>query len=122
MIESKKLVYLAGPYTKPDPCENVNRTCSLATELIDLGFAPLIPHLTMLWHVITPRPIEFWYDYDLQLVLRCDALLRIPGESTGADREVEFARQRGIPVVGSVADLVAWRRAQLLFPISEASP
>ena len=28
----------------------------------------------------------------------CDAVLRLPGESTGADQDVAIARQRGLPV------------------------
>ena len=32
------------------------------------------------------------------LLQHCDAVLRLPGESTGADQDVAIARQRGIPV------------------------
>ena len=35
---------------------------------------------------------------DLRLVERCDVLVRLPGDSAGADREVAHARRRGIPV------------------------
>jgi hypothetical protein len=36
---------------------------------------------------------------------KCDALLRLPGESIGADIEVAFARQIGQPVFYSVSEL-----------------
>jgi len=35
----------------------------------------------------------------------CDAVLRIPGESRGADLECELARSRGIPVFDSIDDI-----------------
>jgi ABC-type sugar transport system substrate-binding protein len=33
-----------------------------------------------------------------RLLQHCDAVLRLPGESTGADQDVAIARERGIPV------------------------
>ena len=42
---SKIKVYIAAPYTKPDPCENINRVIAAANELVNLGFIPFIPHL-----------------------------------------------------------------------------
>ena len=71
---------------------------------------PLVPHLTMLWNLVAPRGVEFWYDYDIAILARCDALLRIPGFSQGADREVEFAVARGMPVFDDVSDLTDWAK------------
>lgn len=95
-----KHLYLAGPYTKPDPIINTHAAIQLATKLFERKlFVPHIPHLTLLWHMVTPRPIEFWYALDVRHLSRCDAIMRLPGESTGADREMEFARERGVEVV-----------------------
>lgn len=102
------LVYLAGPYTKPDPCANTNTTIKVADELAALGFVPFVPHLTLLWHVVSPHPYEFWTEYDLHWLRQCDALLRIPGESSGADKEIAEARRICIPVFDSIDDLAAW--------------
>jgi hypothetical protein len=33
-----------------------------------------------------------------RLLARCVAVLRLPGESTGADQDVAIARDRGLPV------------------------
>jgi hypothetical protein len=41
----------------------------------------------------------------LALADRCDAVLRLPGESAGADREVERVRARGGAVYASVAEI-----------------
>ncbi len=105
--KDRPLVYVAGPYTKPDPVENTHTTIRLASELVDEGLVtPVVPHLTLMWHLVMPRPLEFWYEYDVATLARCDAVYRMQGESHGADREVEFAEQNGIPVC-SDAQLLA---------------
>jgi nucleoside 2-deoxyribosyltransferase len=107
--EERPLVYIAGPYTLPDPVANTNGVIELASELIDEGLVtPLIPHLTLLWHLVSPRPLDFWYAYDVALLRRCDALFRIEGASSGADMEVDFAGAHGIPVFTNRDDLTAW--------------
>lgn len=106
-----KLVYLAGPYTHPDPVENTHKIIQEATKIVEDGIVtPVVPHLSLLWHMVTPRPESFWYDYDLQLLKRCDALLRFPGASWGADNEVLFANERSIPVFYSLEDLYSWAK------------
>jgi hypothetical protein len=60
----------------------------------------------MLWHVVAPHDYSFWCIYDLAWLEVCDVLLRLPGESPGADREVAFADEHGIPVVCNLPDLV----------------
>jgi hypothetical protein len=42
---------------------------------------------------------------DFEWLKCCDAVLRLPGESTGADREVALAKELGIPVYYSIADI-----------------
>jgi len=110
----RPLVYIAGPYTKPDPVENTTKVIGLASNLVDEGLiTPFVPHLTLLWHLVTPRPLEFWYEYDVATLSRCDALFRMPGESTGADREVVFAREHDIPVFTDLDALRDWARTKL---------
>lgn len=96
---SRPLIYIAGPYTHPDPVENTHDTIKVADRLVDTGLVtPVVPHVSLLWHIITPRPVDFWYEYDLALLARCDAVLRLPGSSSGADKEVELAYELQIPV------------------------
>jgi len=101
-----KIIFIAAPYINPDPVANANRVVKVADELIKLGFTPFIPHLAMLWHAISPKPVDFWYEYDLKILKKCDALLRLPGESKGANREVEMAIKWNIPVYFNIGDLV----------------
>lgn len=101
-------VYVAGPYTRPDPCENTRRAIDVGNALWDRGYAPFIPHLSHFWHTVTPRPYSMWTEYDLQFLPVCDALLRMPGESPGSDGEVEMAKRLGIPVFDSIEVLDAF--------------
>lgn len=105
------LVYVAAPYTRPDPVENTHRLILAVSRMADEGLVtPFAPHLTLLWHLVVPRPLEFWYSYDVAVLARCDAVLRMPGESTGADREVAFAESRNIPVFLQLESLYSWAR------------
>jgi len=91
-------VYIAGPYSKGDVAQNVRRAIEVADILVTHGYTPYIPHLTHFWHMVCPRPYDFWLDYDNEWLKLCDAIYRIPGESSGADKEVKLATQLGIPV------------------------
>lgn len=98
-------IYIAGPYTKPDPCINTHKAIVVANFLWSCGYAPFIPHLCHLWHTMTPKPYEEWTEYDFQFLDCCAAVFRMDGESEGADREVKFAQERGIPVYYTYASL-----------------
>ncbi len=105
MSETQIRVYVAGPYSKGDVAVNVRKAVLAADFLRDSGFAPFIPHLTHFWHMLAPRPYEDWLDLDNQFLPACDAVLRIPGESSGADKEVALAESLGIPVFFSHSEL-----------------
>lgn len=96
-MASRPLAYVAGPYTHPDPVLNVERAVEVADALWDMGLVALIPHLTLLHHLISPKPVGDWYEIDLAQLEHCDLLVRFPGESVGADNEVRHAVERGIP-------------------------
>jgi hypothetical protein len=105
------LVYIAGPYSNPDPVLNTRHAVQMSDFLIETcRVATHVPHLTMTYHLIAPHSLEWWYAYDLAVLKRCDAVFRLAGASTGADREVEFARSIGLPVFTSEAELGDWSR------------
>jgi hypothetical protein len=103
----KAKIYVAGPYTKGDVAVNVRNAFKAAHDLAELGYAPFVPHGTHFWHMMFPRPYEFWLELDNQFLPHCDALLRIPGESNGADGEVALAEQKNIPVFHDIETLHA---------------
>jgi len=97
-MNDKGMVYVAGPYTNPDPVENTHNAIHAGVMLRDAGYCPVIPHLSLLTNIVVPRPPEYWYDWDLGLLERCDIMLRLPGESWGADEEKAVAQRLGITV------------------------
>lgn len=108
---SVPLVYIAGPYSDPDPVENTHWAVVFASQLLDDGkVIPLVPHLTMLWHAIKPRPYTEWLAYDLELLARCDAVYRLPGQSSGGDAEIFWAHEHGLPVHVNIDRLYAWAK------------
>lgn len=99
-MNARKVVYVAGPYTRPDPVINTHKAARVATWIFEnTDWVPMLPHVTLLWHAITPRPIEFWYALDLAHMAKCDAVVRLPGASSGADAEVAYAESIGLPVI-----------------------
>lgn len=101
-----KRVYIAGPYTKGDVALNVRAAILAAGAVFDAGFAPFVPHLTHFWHLLAPRDYEDWLRLDLEWLACCHCLIRLNGESSGADREVARARELGIPVYFDLRDFL----------------
>jgi hypothetical protein len=99
-------IYIAGPYTNGDVAVNVRNAYEAANRLADLGFAPFVPHATHFWHMLFPRAYEFWLDLDSQFLPCCAGLLRLPGMSNGADKEVALAQSLNIPVFTEIDVLV----------------
>lgn len=99
-------VYIASPYTKGDVAINVKTQLDCVNKLMDSGFAPFAPLYSHFQHMAHPRPYEDWMKVDFEWVLRCDCLLRLPGESSGADREVKLAKENYKKVFFSVDELI----------------
>lgn len=95
------LVYIAAPFASPDPVANTHAVIRIADGLLHAGFTPFIPHLSLAWQLVSPKPYDTWLSYDRHLLARCDLLLRVPGHSEGATQECEFAEELGIPVIQS---------------------
>jgi len=96
----KPKIYLAGPIGAAPfrMAHNVTTAIEFADALDALGLNVFIPHLSVQWHQLSPKSYEHWMNVDFGWIDACDALLRMPGDSPGADREVEYATAQGIPV------------------------
>lgn len=104
----RRRVYIAGPISRGDLPVNIQRATEAFFRLLKAGFAPLCPH----WSAYSGGPFDApvplrlpsgtshddWMNADLPWVAVSHAVLRLPGESAGADREEELARSMGIPV------------------------
>jgi len=108
-------VYIASPYTLGDVAVNVRTQIDCAKEIRDAGFCPFVPLLMHFEHMIHPRPYEDWMKHDLYWMLQCDCVLRLPGESKGADQEVETAYKNNKLVFYSMTELQDYfQRVQVL--------
>ena len=107
-----KYVYIAGPYTNGGIVHNIQAAIDWAETIMERGFVPYIPHLSHLWDIYSPHPYDEWLEFDLKWLDRCDALLRIPGVSAGADMEVGYALEHNIPIFNSVMELSKYVKEQ----------
>jgi len=98
-------IYIASPYSIGDKEENVRRSLDCANTLMDMGYAPFAPLLSHYQNLLFPRPEADWLAFDLEWVLACDCVLRLSGESNGADGEVRHAKMNKIPVFKSIDEL-----------------
>lgn len=101
---NKKLIYIAAPYTS-NPEENVKKALEAADIVFEQGFIPYVPHLSHHWHSQSPKSYEQWMEMGSAVLERCDGLLRLPGESPGADKEVKQALELDMPVYYGLENL-----------------
>lgn len=108
MGQDQERVYIAGPVSLGNWMENLRKALDAGELIAQAGFLPLVPHTSMMWEFAHPgHPYQFWlYRITLPLIKVCDYLVRIPGLSSGADKEVEFAKEIGIGVYYSVEEFI----------------
>jgi hypothetical protein len=106
------MILIAGPYrgaTGDDPtlmAHNLARLESVALPLFRAGHIPVIGEwfalpLLKVAGATSPGDAayqEISYPIAHRLIERCDAVLRVPGESKGADEDVRRAQARGIKI------------------------
>lgn len=101
-------VYISGPITKGDRNHNYYQAVQAERDLMRAGFAPLNPMKTMVlpfaWDGEFPH--AKWLQRDCAWVQVSDAVLRLPGESDGADQECACAEIHGVPVFHSIAAIL----------------
>lgn len=109
MINGKvEKVYISSPYSFGNQADNVRVSLIVAEKARELGYLPVLPLLSHFWHFAFPHPYDYWMDMDLEMVEDSDYLIRIPGESIGADDEVSRALALGIRVFYSFQEFKDW--------------
>lgn len=101
-------VYIASPYSIGGKEENVKRSFEAYNELLKLDFMPFAPLTSHYIDQLYPQSWEQWLFIDEYWLSKCDCVLRLPGESKGADREVKTAELLNIPVFYGIDDLKNW--------------
>lgn len=100
-------VYVASPYTLGGVEQNIATSISCGSRLAESGLCiPILPLLCHLWELHDPKSYEFWIEYTKWLLVGCDVVLRLPGESRGADGEVALALELGMRVFFDVDALI----------------
>ena len=106
------MILIAGPYrsgTNDEPdrlAANLASLESVSWPIFRAGHVPMIgewvalPVMRAAGSTAVGDPIseEVLYPTADRLLHHCDAVLRLPGESKGADHDVAIATERGLPV------------------------
>jgi hypothetical protein len=113
------MILIAGPYrsgTNDEPAllrRNLERLEQAAWPLFAAGHLPVIGEWVALpvlrragsTSLSDPLAQTVLYPTASRFVAHCDAVLRPPGRSTGADQDVAIATARGIPVYHRIQDV-----------------
>lgn len=107
------LVYIAGPYTPNNGMaisDNIDNARILAEECWRNDIPAICPQLNTSY-MDAVAPPEVFYQGDLDILERCDAVLMVDGWelSFGSRMERIFAFRNNIPVFESVKGLIAYR-------------
>ncbi|NNH32523.1 DUF4406 domain-containing protein [Rhizobium sp. SEMIA 4085] len=119
------LILIAGPYrsgTGDDPekmAANLERLEEPAYALFKAGHVPMIGEWVALpvWNAAGGKSIgddlyeEIFHPVAHRLLELCEGVLRLRGDSKGADNDVRIARERGIPVWYKLEEVPGCARA-----------
>jgi hypothetical protein len=116
---TKPFVYVASPYTKGDPAINTHFQCRMFHQLMNDGIVlPYVPLWSHFQHTLFPRKYTDWVEYDLAILHKMDACVRLNAshpeldyfvcESSGADGEVGYCQKIGVPVFYDIEELYKW--------------
>lgn len=107
-------LYIAGAMSANNilkMLENIHRGIDLGSEVLKLGFAPFVPHLDIMFKIVKGRelniPLEYYYNYTMEFLKCCDALLVCPysEHSKGTQAEIKMAQKLNIPIFYSLGEL-----------------
>ena len=133
-MTTPQLILIAGPYrsgTDGDPARiaaNLARLEAASLPIYRAGHIPMIGEWVALPILreaeaevkaeaeaeaeakaeaagVDPNGADVMYETAARLLQHCDGVLRLPGESSGADNDVRIARERGIPVYTAIDQL-----------------
>lgn len=113
------LIMIAGPYrsgTDNDPIliqRNMDKLESMAIPIFQKGHISMIGEWVAnpLIHLAGSKEIgdeifnAYQYPVAHRILRKCDAILRVEGESKGADQDVELAKKLGLKIYYSLNEI-----------------
>jgi len=103
-----RIIYLASPYTDPDPAIMEQRYLVVAKSIADLTlqghlvFSPIVQFHSIAVAFDLPKNFGFYQKFNMAMLSRCDelAVLRLPGwkESVGVQNEIRMAGIWEMPI------------------------
>lgn len=109
-----KIVYVAGAMSADNiltMLENIHNGIKLGGEVLKMGYAPFVPHFDIFFKIQSgvdfDIPMQYYYDYTMEFLKRCDYVLVCPNSenSVGTNNEIKKAKELGIPVFYDIKDL-----------------
>lgn len=107
-MSSKPLIYLASPYSHPDPSvrqERYEAACKAAASLMRQGhhiYSPIAATHPLAAAHDLPGDWQYWQCFDCNMINRCDEVfvLMLDGwqDSVGVQAEIQYATTCGKPV------------------------
>ncbi|EME8414546.1 TPA: NUDIX hydrolase [Klebsiella oxytoca] len=115
----KLLILIAGPVrsgtqNRPELIEaNLNNMAQVALSVYKKGHIPVVGEWLALpiakaagsTQIGDEISEEYLYPVAHRLISRCDAILRLPGESRGADLDIEEGKKRGLSIYYSLEEI-----------------
>jgi hypothetical protein len=113
------LILIAGPVrsgtnNRPELIEaNLDNMAQVALSIYRKGHVPVVGEWLALpvakaagsKEIGDPISEEYLYPVAHRLISRCDAILRMPGESRGADLDIEEGKKLGLTIYYSLEDI-----------------
>lgn len=123
-------IYIAGPISNGGKSKDPRSVYKAVIEsekyylaAVRNGWTPLLPHFSYYaWiHDEEDEGIHWdrWMELDLDWIDSCYCLVRIPGESKGADAEVRYAKKKNIRVIKVQSPRDMLQQLEFMFGIPE---
>lgn len=103
-----EIIYIASPYSHTDPAvvqsnfETVSKYCAQCVKNGEVLISPITYGHTLLTFEEMPSSWEFWTNFCLSILVKCDRIrvVKMDGwdKSAGVEGELSCARDHGIPI------------------------
>jgi len=106
-LHDRPVIYVAG-YFSANPMHGTRNAMIAFEALLEAGWLPFVPHASIVLDMLSPHTPDFWYEYDMGMLERCDAMYVCPDaltkESTGVAKEIGFCTEHDIPIFHEIIE------------------